>query len=77
MRNSSASNQDCGAPVYDQATMQTSVPNIYIAGTAVAGTQDKYRVFIETCHVHVDRIVNALTGAMPPPAPAPIEQPES
>jgi thioredoxin reductase (NADPH) len=68
---------DCGAPLYDEATMQTSVPNIYVAGTAVAGTQDKYRVFIENCHVHVDRIINALTGSSPPPIPAPIEQPES
>lgn len=67
----------CGAPVYDEATMQTSVPGIFVAGTAVAGTQDKYRVFIENCHVHVDRIVNALTGASPPPEPAPLQQPES
>jgi thioredoxin reductase (NADPH) len=68
---------DCGAPVYDEATMQTSVPGVFVAGTAVAGTQDKYRVFIENCHVHVDRIVNALLGASPPPEPAPLQQPES
>jgi thioredoxin reductase (NADPH) len=68
---------DCGAPVYDETTMQTSVPNIFVAGTAVAGTQDKYRVFIENCHVHVERIVSALTGTSPPPVPAPLEQPES
>jgi thioredoxin reductase (NADPH) len=67
----------CGAPIFDEATMQTSVPNISVAGTAIAGTQDKYRVFIENCHVHVERIANALTGSSPPPAPAPIEQPES
>ncbi|CAN5484311.1 NAD(P)-binding domain-containing protein [soil metagenome] len=68
---------DCGAPIFDEATMQTSVPGIFVAGTAVAGTQDKYRVFIENCHVHVDRIVNALVGASPPPVPAPLAQPES
>jgi len=68
---------DCGAPVYDEATMQTSAPNIFVAGTAVAGTQDKYGVFIENCHVHVERIISALTGTSPPPVPAPIEQPES
>lgn len=68
---------DCGAPVYDEQTMETSVPGIYVAGTAVGGTQDKYTVFIENCHVHVERIVSALTGAAPPAAPAPLAQPES
>ena len=68
---------DCGAPVFDEQTMESSVPGIYVAGTAVGGTQDKYRVFIENCHVHVERIVNALTGAAPPIAPAPLQQPES
>lgn len=50
-------------PAFDEATMQTSVPGIYVAGTAVAGTQNsKYRTFLENCHVHVDRIVDHLTG---------------
>jgi thioredoxin reductase (NADPH) len=53
---------DCGAPVFDDRTMETNVPGVYVAGTAVGGTQDKYRVFIENCHVHVDRILAALTG---------------
>ncbi len=68
---------DCGAPVFDDQTMETSVPGIYVAGTAVGGTQDKYTVFIENCHVHVERIMSALTGAAPPAAPAPLAQPES
>jgi thioredoxin reductase (NADPH) len=68
---------ECQTPRYDERTMQTNVPGLYVAGTAVAGTQDKYRVFIENCHVHVERILNALTGAAPPPAPAPLERPES
>jgi thioredoxin reductase (NADPH) len=71
----------CGAPVYDEQTMQTNVPGLYVAGTAVGGTQEKYSVFIENCHVHVDRIVSALTGAKPPsPAmtsAAVLDQPES
>jgi thioredoxin reductase (NADPH) len=50
------------APVFDESTMQTSVRGIYVAGTAIAGTQDRYRVFIENCHVHVDRVVASLTG---------------
>ncbi|MBV8781234.1 MAG: thioredoxin reductase, partial [Phycisphaerae bacterium] len=71
---------DCGAPVHDRHTMETSVPGIYVAGTAVGGTQDKYRVFIENCHVHVDRILAALTGATAPTievAPEALAMPES
>ena len=56
----------CLTPVYDEATMETNVPGLYIAGTAVGGTQEKYTVFIENCHVHVQRITAALTGAGPP-----------
>jgi len=68
----------CQVPAFDERTMETNVPGVYVAGTAVAGTQDKYRVFIENCHVHVDRIVAALTGAAAPAA-APVEysRPES
>jgi thioredoxin reductase (NADPH) len=67
----------CGAPIYDERTMQTSVAGIYVAGTTVGGTQDKYTVFIENCHVHVERIVAALTDSAPPPMPPMLEQPES
>lgn len=50
-------------PVYDPATMETDVPNLYVAGTGAAGTQlGHVREFIETSHVHVQRIVAALTG---------------
>lgn len=69
---------DCGAPVFDERTMETNVPGLYVAGTAVAGTQDKYRVFIENCHVHVDRILAALTGTSAPvSAPVEYARPES
>jgi thioredoxin reductase (NADPH) len=67
----------CSAPVFDDRTMETNVPGLYVAGTATGGTQEKYTVFIENCHVHVERIVNALKGVAPPPPPVPIEQPES
>ncbi len=33
-------------PVFDPATMQTNVPGVYVAGTAVGGTQEKI------CGVH-------------------------
>lgn len=61
------------APMHDPRTMQTNVPGMYVAGTAAAGTQERFRLFIENCHVHVPRIVGAITGA-PPPA---IEEPSS
>jgi thioredoxin reductase (NADPH) len=68
---------DCGAPAFDERTMETNVPGLYVAGTAVGGTQEKYRVFIENCHVHVERIVAALTGAPPPAQHEPYSRPES
>src|SRR5206468_9146302 len=65
------------SPVFDEQTMETNVPGIFVAGTAVGGTQDKFRVFIENCHVHVDRILATMTGATPPPAPVEYARPES
>jgi len=65
-------------PRYDPRTMETNVPNLYIAGTAAAGTQaSSTKEFIETSHVHVDRILAALTGASAPATPAAYELPES
>ncbi|MEM0925112.1 MAG: NAD(P)-binding domain-containing protein [Planctomycetota bacterium] len=53
-------------PSFDPATMETDVPDLYVAGTAIAGTQSsKYRIFLENCHEHVDRIVAAVTGKRP------------
>ncbi|HYM62661.1 MAG TPA: NAD(P)-binding domain-containing protein [Thermoanaerobaculia bacterium] len=50
-------------PVHDPETMETNIPGIFIAGTAVAGTPPrKVAVIVETCHVHVPRIVGAITG---------------
>jgi thioredoxin reductase (NADPH) len=64
-------------PVFNEKTMETNVPGVYLAGTVVGGTQEKYRVFIENCHVHVDRIVAALTGEQAPPEPVAFARPES
>jgi len=51
-------------PRYDPETMETNVPGLFIAGTAIAGTPLKrVSVIVETCHVHIPRIVAALTGA--------------
>jgi thioredoxin reductase (NADPH) len=50
-------------PVYDPETMETNVNGVFVAGTAVAGTPPrKVTVIVETCHVHVPRIVAALRG---------------
>jgi thioredoxin reductase (NADPH) len=50
-------------PVYDTDTMETNVPGVFVAGTAVAGTPPrKVTVIVETCHVHIPRIVGAITG---------------
>ena len=68
---------DREVPVYDPATMETSVPGIYVAGTAVGGTQDKYELFIENCHVHVARIVAHLTGERVKLETPVFERPES
>jgi thioredoxin reductase (NADPH) len=54
------------APTYDPETMETNVPGLYVAGTAAAGKrQARYTLFIENSHVHVARIVKALTGDWP------------
>ena len=51
-------------PVHDPETMETNVRGVFVAGTAVAGTPPrKVTVIVETCHVHVPRIVAAIQGA--------------
>jgi thioredoxin reductase (NADPH) len=54
------------APVFNPDTMESSVPNVFIAGTAIAGTQQRYKAYIETSHGHGPRIAAAMTGAPPP-----------
>lgn len=64
-------------PRFDPRTMMTNVPGLYVAGTAIGGTQRRFSVFIENCHVHVERIVASLTGAAAPGDPAPHPRPET
>ncbi|HED54219.1 MAG TPA: pyridine nucleotide-disulfide oxidoreductase [Phycisphaerales bacterium] len=49
-------------PRLDRETMQTSVPGIFVAGTASSGSQTRAKVFIENSHAHVDRICRAIAG---------------
>ena len=62
-------NDASGAPALNEVTMESSVPGIYVVGTASAGTQDHFGVFIENSHQHADRVAAALAGR---PAPAPV-----
>lgn len=55
------------APVYNPETMETNVPGLYVAGTAAGGTQQRFMHFISTCHHHVTKIVEHLTGKSPGP----------
>jgi thioredoxin reductase (NADPH) len=65
------------SPAVDERTMETNVPGLYVAGTVAGGEQETYTIFIETCHIHAERIAAAVTGRPPPDAPAPRSRPES
>ena len=65
------------AVVHDEETMETSVPGIHVAGTAVAGTQGRFQVYIENSHIHAIRIAASMSGESPPATPVLPELPES
>ena len=55
---------DARVPSYDESTMETNVPGLFLAGTAVQGSPvGRVRVIVENCHVHVPRIVAAIQSA--------------
>jgi len=64
-------------PLLTEKTMETNVPGVYVAGTATAGEQMRFRIFIENCHHHGRRIVNSLLGKPPPDGSAIWALPES
>lgn len=48
-------------PHLDETTMETNVPGVFVAGTAIAGCPaERVRIIVEDCHVHVARILSAL-----------------
>jgi thioredoxin reductase (NADPH) len=53
-------------PAHDPQTMATAVPGIYVVGTASAGTQDRFEVFIENSHDHARMVAAALAGRAAP-----------
>jgi thioredoxin reductase (NADPH) len=57
-----------GVPAHDPATLETTVPNLFIAGVVVAG-YDANKVFIENGRYHGDKIVARLLGQGAPPEP--------
>ena len=57
-----------GIPAHDPATLETSVPGLFIAGVVVAGF-DANKVFIENGRHHGDRIVARVLGQAPPAEP--------
>lgn len=57
-----------GIPQHDPATLETSVPGIFIAGVVAAGF-DANKIFIENGRYHGDRIVSRLLGRSAPGEP--------
>lgn len=68
---------DALRPRFDEKTMQTNVPGVFVAGTATGGTQTRFRVFLENCHVHCDRILAAILGRPLELAEPVFDRPES
>jgi len=46
-------------PVYNEDTMETNLPNVYLAGV-ICGGMNTHSLFIENSRVHAERIVNAI-----------------
>jgi bacillithiol disulfide reductase len=59
---------ETGIPAHDPATLETTIPGLFIAGVVVAG-YDANKVFIENGRYHGDRIVARLTGRAVPEEP--------
>lgn len=49
------------APFHNLATMETNIPNVYVLGTVIGGTQKRFRIFIENSHIHVVKILKDLS----------------
>lgn len=49
-----------GSPLFNKTTMETTVPDLYVLGTAIAGTQKRFKVFIENTHEHIGKILTSI-----------------
>src|SRR5581483_4524710 len=54
---------DRQAPVYDRETFETNIPNLFVAGGAVAGV-DTGTVFIENGRFHGEKIVQTIAARL-------------
>lgn len=52
-------NGDCLNPFYNPETMETNIPNLYLAGV-VCGGKDTHLWFIENSRIHASMIVNTI-----------------
>ncbi|AYM99798.1 YpdA family putative bacillithiol disulfide reductase [Chryseobacterium sp. 3008163] len=50
---------ECLNPVYDSKTMETNIPNLYLAGV-VCGGKDTHLWFIENSRIHAEMIVGNI-----------------
>ncbi|MEP2773540.1 MAG: YpdA family putative bacillithiol disulfide reductase [Fulvivirga sp.] len=54
---------DMRTPIYDEATNESNVPNIYLAGVVCGGYKTN-KWFIENSRVHADQIINDISEKM-------------
>lgn len=47
-------------PIFSKETMETKVKGAFVMGTVIGGTQNKFEIFIENSHSHVDRVLAGL-----------------
>ena len=60
LRNSGIELQgDCLKPTYNERTMETNVPGLYLAGV-VCGGKDTHLWFIENSRIHADSIIRDI-----------------
>ena len=52
-------------PRFNPDTMETDVTGVYVAGTAANGDWGRHKLFIETTHHHVTKVVQHITGRAP------------
>ena len=51
---------DTGVPTYDPSTLESNIPNVFLAGGVLAG-KDTAPIFIENGRFHGERLVRVLT----------------
>lgn len=52
------------APKHNPVTLETDVSGVYVCGTAVAGYQERFKVFIENTRDHSEKIASAISKSL-------------